>query len=226
MLHRTRRFLPVLLALPVGAGLIGAVAQTAPPGGNPLALTYTTPDAAHGQVLAGQHECASCHGGGLVTSYPGLPSLAGQQPSYLRLQLAAFRAKLRPNDTMQKVAAELKDQDIADLAAYAATLSTGPAWKADDALRAKGAALFNAGDGKRNIIACVVCHGANGRGDDRLGVASITNLAPEYANRVLHEFKDSPGFPIPYPDAMRVILKDYTQADLDAVVAYISSMAP
>ncbi|GHF28379.1 cytochrome c [Deinococcus metalli] len=226
MSRAIRRRLPALVVLPLAAGLIGAVAQTAPPGGNPLALTYTAPDAARGQALAGQRECASCHGGGLVTTYPGLPSLAGQQPSYLRLQLAAFRAKLRPNDTMQKVAADLKDQDIADLAAYAATLTPGPAWKADDALRAKGMALFMAGDGKRNLMACVICHGANGRGDDRLGVASITNLAPEYAQRVLHEFKDAPGFPIPHPDAMRIVLKDYTQADLDAMVAYISSMTP
>ncbi len=177
-------------------------------------------------MVAEQHECASCHGGRLVTSYPGLPSLAGQPPSYVRLQLAAFRAKLRPNEAMQKVTASLKDQDIADIAAYAAGLNPSPAWQADDALRAKGAAPFNAGDGKRNFIACVVCHGANGRGDDRLGGASITNLAPEYAGRVLHEFKDAPGFPVPYPDAMRVVLKDYTQADLDAVVAYISSMTP
>lgn len=226
MPSRARRFLPALLALPVAAGLIGAVAQTPPPGGNPLNLTFTTPDAARGQALSGQRECASCHGGGLVSTYPGLPSLAGQQPSYVRLQLAAFRARLRPSETMQKVAADLKDQDLADLAAYAATLNPGPAWKADDALRARGAALFNAGDGNRNLMACVVCHGANGRGDDRLGVASLTNLAPEYANRVLHEFRDAPGFPIPHPDAMRIVLKDYTQADLDAVIAYISSMAP
>lgn len=229
MSRSARRFLPLSASFLLAAGLIGALAQTAPPaapaGGNPLELKYGPPDAARGQTLTAR--CAGCHGEGLVSTNAKTPALAGQQASYARLQLAAFRAKLRPSEAMQRVAANLADQDIADIAAYVASLQPGAAWKSEDgALRGKGQALFLAGDPARNLMACVVCHGADGRGDDRLGVASVTNLAPEYAVAVLNEFKGAPAFPVPHPDAMRVVLAPHTPEDLAALAAYISSMQP
>lgn len=216
--------IPALSALAQASGGQGAPpAAGGPPGGNPLALTFKTPDPAHGQRVAQQ--CQSCHGPGLVSQDGEVPGLAGQIPSYTRLQLAAFRARLRPSEVMWQQAARLSDQDIADIAAYAGTLRPGPAWKVQDAaLRARGEALFHRGDGPRNIIACAICHGDDGRGGDRLGVASVTNLSPEYAAEVLHEFKNTPEFGIPHPNAMRIALRPMTEADLKAVEAYISSM--
>lgn len=213
---------PLLLAAPVMA----ALAQGSPPPGNPLELKFDTPSPERGATVSGR--CQGCHGQGLISTNPNIPSLAGQIPSYLRLQLAAFRAKLRPSPVMQNQAANLSDQDIVDIAAYASSQKPGPAWKSDNAdLRAKGQGLFMAGDAARNIIACAICHGATGRGLDANGVASITNLSPDYAWGVLHEFRDSPGFGgIPHPEAMRIALKPMTDDDLKAVIAYISSMQP
>jgi cytochrome c553 len=125
---------------------------------------------------------------------------------------------------MQGVASRLSDQNIADLAAYFAAQSPGPAWAADPALRARGAALFQGGDNDRNMIACAVCHGEDGRGADRQGIASVTNLAPGYGLEILHEFRDTPRFGVPHPDAMRIALKPLTDDDLKALAAYISSM--
>lgn len=214
---------PFALLIPAISALAQSGGGSAPPAGNPLALTFKTPDPAHGQAVS--QSCQGCHGPGLVSKNQGIPGLAGQVPSYTRLQLAAFRAKLRPSEVMWKQAANLSDQDIADIAAYAATQQPGPAWPVEDAaLRAKGEALFHMGDGPRNIIACAICHGGDGHGEDRLGVASITNLSPEYAGEVLHEFKDTPEFGVPHPNAMRIMLRPMTEDDLKAVETYIGSM--
>lgn len=218
-------FIPAISALAQSGGSAAQGGNAAPPAGNPLALTFKTPDPARGKEVS--QSCQGCHGPGLASVNSAIPGLAGQNPSYTRLQLTVFRAKLRPSAVMWQQAARLSDQDIADIAAYAATLQPGPAWKvdsADAALAARGETLFQAGDGPRNIIACAICHGSDGRGDDRLGVASVTNLSPEYGGEVLHEFKNTPEFGIPHPNAMRITLRPMTEEDLKAVQTYISSM--
>jgi cytochrome c553 len=228
---QARRFgwlaIPLLLSVPVLWA--GAQGTSPPPGGAPaaapspnLTLKFNTPSAERGQTLS--RSCAGCHGAGGVSTQAKVPGLAGQVPSYTRFQLTVFRAKLRPSAVMQGVASRLSDQNIADLAAYFAAQAPGPAWAADPALRARGAALFQGGDNDRNMIACAVCHGEDGRGADRQGIASVTNLAPGYGLEILHEFRDTPRFGVPHPDAMRIALKPLTDDDLKALAAYISSM--
>ncbi|MBB6017909.1 c-type cytochrome [Deinococcus radiopugnans] len=229
-MQRTVRFslwlaVPLALFVPAISALAqsGTAAKPAVPAKNPLALTFKKPDPAKGKALS--QSCQGCHGPNLASTNKAIPGLAGQNPSYTRLQLAAFRAKLRPSQVMWQQAANLSDQDIADIAAYAGGLKPGSAWKVgDEKVRAKGEALFHKGDSGRNIIACAICHGDNGRGNDYLGVASITNLSPEYGLAILKEFKGAPGFGVPHPDAMRIMLRPMTDADLKAVAAYISSM--
>lgn len=233
MADRHRAALFVLPALFTAcAYLTNTQAQTppaAPPaGGNPLALKFDTPDASRGKIVY-EAACAACHGPGGKSTNPKNPGLAGQITPYLHLQLAAFRAKLRPSPSgvMHQVAGKLSDQNIADLAAYLTPLQPGPAWKADSDARTRGEKLFMAGDATRNVIACQVCHGADGRGISANHVASITNLAPEYALEVMHEFRDSPSFGgLVAPEAMRIALKPLNDRDLKDVAAYLSSMRP
>ncbi|SMB91688.1 c-type cytochrome [Deinococcus hopiensis] len=228
-MKRTVRRSLWFLALPaLAAPVLAAVTQGGPSGakagGNPFELKFSAPSAAHGQALSAT--CQGCHGAGGVSTNPDTPRLAGQGAGYIRFQLTAFRAKIRPSPVMQRVASHLRDQDIADLAAYFAARPVGTAWKTEDAaLRAQGQALFQGGDAKRNVIACAICHGPDGRGEDRLGVASVTNQSPGYALGVLHEFKGAPSFGgIIHPEAMRIALQPLSEADLRAVAAYLSSM--
>ena len=82
-------------------------------------------DAATGKALA--NNCTACHGETGLTSNPAWPSIAGQQPAYLVNVLKAFRAGLRKDPMMAAVARSLSDADIANLAAYYAAQSCGPA---------------------------------------------------------------------------------------------------
>jgi cytochrome c553 len=53
---------------------------------------------------------------------PEAPDLAGQSEIYLVKSLRDYRTGAREDDMMSIVAAPLKDQDIADLAAYFAAI--------------------------------------------------------------------------------------------------------
>jgi len=50
------------------------------------------------------------------------PNLAGQKAGYLVLQMKAFRDGTRNNPMMSPMAAGLSDDDIANIAAYFASL--------------------------------------------------------------------------------------------------------
>jgi cytochrome c553 len=66
--------------------------------------------------------CAGCHGPKGISAAGAFPNLAGQKVDYLAAQLKAFREKTRASAIMAPLAANLKDDDIANLAAYFASL--------------------------------------------------------------------------------------------------------
>ncbi len=74
--------------------------------------------------------CATCHGPSGLTTMPNTPNLAGQPETYLAEQLKAFRSGKRANEVMAVIAKPLSDADIAELAAWYASiqieLKTGP----------------------------------------------------------------------------------------------------
>ena len=66
--------------------------------------------------------CAACHGGTGISPTPIWPNLAGQKEQYLVAQMKAFRDGGRQNAQMSPMATNLTDEDIANLAAYYASL--------------------------------------------------------------------------------------------------------
>ena len=66
--------------------------------------------------------CAACHGGEGISPTPVWPNLAGQKEQYLAAQLMAFRDGARQNAQMSPMAANLTDEDVANLAAYYSSL--------------------------------------------------------------------------------------------------------
>lgn len=83
--------------------------------------TLAEGDAARGQELA--EDCAFCHGDdGLGDDE--IPALAGMDAANIQKQLADFKSGARVDEyeMMVDAAAELSEQDMADLAAYFTTL--------------------------------------------------------------------------------------------------------
>ena len=78
-----------------------------------------------GDAAAGKSKsatCGACHGPAGISPNDIWPNLAGQKEGYLVAQLKAFRDGQRSNPMMAPMAAPLSDADIADLAAYYASL--------------------------------------------------------------------------------------------------------
>lgn len=90
-----------------------------------VSVTLSTPvlaqDAAKGKAKSAT--CAACHGANGISAIPMYPNLAGQKQQYLELQMKAFRDGTRKNPVMSPMAANLSDEDIADISAYYAGLN-------------------------------------------------------------------------------------------------------
>lgn len=86
-----------------------------------IALSLAAAPAFAGSADAGKQKstaCAACHGADGNSAVPDFPRLAGQQPDYLVKALKDYRSGARKNAIMAPQAANLTDQDIADLAAF------------------------------------------------------------------------------------------------------------
>ncbi len=62
--------------------------------------------------------CQACHGMDGLSKNPESPNLAGQLENYLAKAVTEYRDGIRKNETMNIVAKELTDEDIANIAAF------------------------------------------------------------------------------------------------------------
>jgi len=90
-----------------------------------LASLVTPGHVAAGDPAAGREKaaaCRTCHGIDGLARMPIAPHLAGESEIYLQTQLRAFRSGKRRHEMMSVVASGLSDADIADLAAWYASI--------------------------------------------------------------------------------------------------------
>lgn len=93
-----------------------------------VAALMSTSVMAAGDPAAGKAKsatCAGCHGMDGKAMVPTYPNLAGQNAAYLEGALKAYKSQERKGyqaALMYGMSAGLSDQDIADLAAYYASL--------------------------------------------------------------------------------------------------------
>lgn len=89
-----------------------------------LVATVLPAHADGGDIEAGRikaNTCMGCHG---IPNYNNVyptyrvPRLGGQSVKYIEAALKGYRVGDRPHPTMRAQAANLSDQDIADIAAY------------------------------------------------------------------------------------------------------------
>lgn len=159
---------------PEGSGETSSTATAAP-------VVAYQPDAAkgkglyqHGDESRGITACVTCHGDTGASNVEINPNLKNQHPEYIVKQLNAFKSNTRHNASMNQVAGNLTDNDIADIAAY---------FKDTDAVanvvtkKPAAAKVFN-GDieaGKAKSAACSACHTADGN--------SVVGIYPKLAGQ-------------------------------------------
>lgn len=111
-------------------------------------------DAVRGEMLG--DSCLSCHGSEDYRNADPVyrvPKLGGQKASYLLVALKAYRDGTRREPTMAALAGTLTDQEMADVAAYFASLGNETA-----------TASGSPGSSFKAARNCGACHGQNGIG--------------------------------------------------------------
>ena len=88
-------------------------------------LAVSTSSAVAADAAAGKAKsasCAACHGADGISKIPTYPNLKGQKAAYVTKQLKAFKDGTRKDPTMNAMAKPLSDADMANIAAYYASL--------------------------------------------------------------------------------------------------------
>lgn len=170
-------------------------------------LPATAADLKAGEQKA--QTCIGCHGPQGNSSNAQFPTLAGQQPIYLAIQLKAFKEGNRKNPMMNGLAAGLSDDDIDNLAAYFASQETQSAGSGDSDLAEQGEPKFNM---------CMGCHGPEAKGNGQF--PRLAGQHPSYIVKQLKAFKEGNRKSGP----MQAIATNLSGEDMEALAAYLGSL--
>lgn len=166
--------------------------------------------------------CAGCHGEKGVSAMPNYPSLAGQLPTYTFKQLQDYKSGSRANEMMAPIASGLSDQDMADLAAWFASLPF-PASKASKESLNIAERLVAKGDGKRTVPSCFVCHGRNGEGE-KMDIPALAGQQAGYLADTLKAYKNGTRRNDIY-SRMRLISEQLSDAEIEELAQYYQQMS-
>lgn len=158
--------------------------------------------------------CANCHGDSGVSVKPEVPNLAAQNASYLAEQMRLFAAGRRHKEFMERMGRAVSADETAATAVFYAAQAVPPRPAANAALAARGRDLY-----KR---LCAECHGHSGR-----GTADLARLAGQqgvYVVESMKRYRDAKAGAPRLDKDMIESSRRLTDADLDALAAYIGSM--
>jgi cytochrome c553 len=177
-----------------------------------------------GDPVAGKNKsqlCQGCHGEDGNSLATPIPKLAGQDAAYIAKQVHDFQTGTRTHRIMNDLAATVNDDDLIDIAAYFASRTK---MKGDGSAGNRiGKNLFLNGDTSRMIVACVTCHGVNGKGlqPNFSMFPVIGGQHKDYLRRQLINFRK--GDRSNSPDGvMNGITKSLTDAELESLAEYVS----
>ncbi|MEZ9057401.1 cytochrome c [Vibrio pelagius] len=187
---------------------------------------------AQGSIEAGKAKsqtCVACHGAdgnSLITQYP---KLAGQHEKYLEKQLKDLKLGMtsggkqgRNEPVMGAMAMPLSEQDMADLAAYYASLPISNNSTPENVVE-EGKVLYTAGDAERGLTACIACHGPRGNGTELSGFPKISGQHAEYIKAQLEKFRDG-SRNNDMNAMMRDVAKKLTDADIETLSKYVGGL--
>jgi cytochrome c553 len=161
--------------------------------------------------------CSACHGFAGNSPSGAMPILAGMNAAYVKKALQDYASGKRPSPEMEpyaKMAVQLGADDVASYFAAQTKIPTPIA--ADGAAVARGRAASQA---------CVVCHGAGGKGDPSKGVPDLTGQPAGYLQSQMLLFKAdrrSPGDDS--LKALKALMKTIPDAQFADLAAYYSSL--
>jgi len=166
------------------------VAHKAPPFGDPV----------KGEPLSAG--CGECHGARGISHDPLVPSLAGQDPTYLVEAIKAYRDHKRKHEEMM---ADKTDQEIEDIAAYYA-------------VQTSKAAADQSASVQELAAKCDRCHGS-ALGKTSMVVPSLNGQNEEYLVKVMKAYRGGDRG----SSMMHKMSADYSDETIEEIARYYAS---
>ena len=158
--------------------------------------------------------CFACHGATGTSETEGIPSLGGQPPDYLLVQLVLFRDKQRVLDPMNAMADGLGDEDLRTLADTMGRLAPP---------KPSGAPLVASAAAQGRDLAvkyrCNSCHGADFAGQDQ--IPRLAGQREDYLAASLTAYKSNTR--AGYDPAMNEVAAEVQAADIPVLARYLAS---
>ncbi len=196
-----------------------------------LALVAILPFAhAAGNPEAGKAQsapCAACHGqDGASPIAPTYPVLAGQNEKYLLRQLQMIQSDERQIALMAGQLIGKSEQDLADLAAYYASLpdKVVPADASDETLEL-ATGIYRGGILDKGVAACTSCHAPSGNGNGPAGFPDIGGQPEAYTVAQLTAYREGDrDSDEVYGGMMRGVASRLTDTEIEALAAYLRGL--
>ena len=180
-------------------------------------------DPAAGEALAKENKCRRCHGDNGISDDEDDINIVGMSASYIFKQLRDYKDKKRDERGMYKVVKDLEDRQLAELAAWYASLEPAQA-NPDRILSDEVRQLVFHGDPTRLLKACASCHGRDGRGG-QFDHPALAGQYPEYLVSTLTEFKEGDRTNDIY-SRMRIIAEALTEEEIESLAGYYAAAVP
>jgi cytochrome c553 len=167
----------VAVLLLAGAGLLSGTAMAAG-------------DAEAGESLV--VTCGACHGqDGASPIDPTYPVLAGQNERYLFRQLEMIQSGERNIPLMAGQLTGKTEQDLADMAAYYASLPARVAQaQGDEEALARAETIYRGGILEKGVAACASCHSPSGAGNAPAGFPLVGGQSAAYTIQQLTAYRE------------------------------------
>ncbi len=195
------------------AGLLGTAAFAADDG--------IVGDASAGEAKAAV--CGACHGIDGKALQAEFPNLAGQGAGYIAKQLSNYKSGERENAIMLGMAAQLSEQDMADLGAY---YESQPVVKgvAEDREDLKlGESIYRGGITDAKIPACMACHGPAGEGNPAAKWPSLAGQNSAYLIETLKHFRSQARANDPN-EMMRSVARRLGDDEIAAIANFLQGL--
>jgi cytochrome c553 len=203
-----RAALVAALALCLAPISAASRAEDAPPAGDIVA----------GKTIAAS--CAACHGGNGISPQAGVPSIAGQHAAYIQSALLAYKKGVRKDESMEQAIDKLGEQEIADVAAYYASLQ-GFNSRPSEPEAAPPADDDPFAAVKKLTGMCAGCHGEDGNST----AAATPSLAGQHDNYLIEAIQAYQDGARAEP-MMQALTKALTPGQVDDIAYFYAAMVP
>jgi cytochrome c553 len=159
--------------------------------------------------------CFACHGEKGVSGNPLIPSLAGQQPAYVLVQLYMFRERLRLFDAMNEMAKTLSDDDLRKISDLVGALPPPPppVDMGEPSRMERVGALATAEH-------CNSCHNPDYSGRDN--IPRLRDQREDYLAQALRQYKSNQR--AGYDGTMAEVTQPISDAQIDDFAYYLAHL--